>query len=235
MPGPGFNLRAFKEAVDEQMSQLPDLRSFCDRCLRTERWRGSVVLMVVDASFTSIGMSYLRAVVPSVLNFERRFVRSGVIASLRDLTEVPTRALKAVWKNERSWAIAKGIAETLTGLSSDDRSALRGWAERSSLSGMRDDPIGRLKGVGPVTFQYLRMMGGVDTVMPDKVVKKVLNEFIIKSGGVAPKGNVEFVETIEWLARECGYRPVELCWMTWLLTSDREVRVNYDTAILERI
>jgi hypothetical protein len=30
-----------------------------------------------------------------------------------------------------------------------------------------EDPVGSIKGVGLVTFQYLRMMGGVDTVMPD--------------------------------------------------------------------
>ena len=42
--------------------------------LRTERWRGSVVLMVVDAAFTSIGLNYFTAVVPKVEEFNRDFV-----------------------------------------------------------------------------------------------------------------------------------------------------------------
>jgi len=38
----------------------------------------------------------------------------------------------------------------------------------AKLENWREDPIGRIKGVGLITFQYLRMMGGIDTVMPDK-------------------------------------------------------------------
>jgi dephospho-CoA kinase len=33
-----------------------------------------------------------------------------------------------------------------------------------------------------VIFQYLRMMGGVDTVMSDKIVKRVVNEISVKLG-----------------------------------------------------
>jgi hypothetical protein len=33
-----------------------------------------------------------------------------------------------------------------------------------------------------VIFQYLRMMGGVDTVMPDKIVKRVVNGILVKAG-----------------------------------------------------
>jgi hypothetical protein len=55
----------------------------------------------------------------------------------------------------------------LSTLSEDDKSALRTWAANARLENWWEDPIGRIKGVGLVTFQYLRMMGGVDTVMPD--------------------------------------------------------------------
>jgi hypothetical protein len=45
----------------------------------------------------------------------------------------------------------------------DDKAALRAWAGNARLENWREDPVGRIKGVGLVTFQYLRMMGGVDT------------------------------------------------------------------------
>ena len=42
---------------------------YCSRCLRGERWGGCVVLIVVDAAYTSIGLNYFTAVVPKVEGF----------------------------------------------------------------------------------------------------------------------------------------------------------------------
>jgi hypothetical protein len=73
------------------------------------------------------------------------------------------------------------------------------------------------KGVGLITFQYLRMMGGMDTVMPDKIVKRVINEILVKAGLEPVNDNIEFIKRAEEVALSCGYRPIELCWMTWLI------------------
>ncbi len=48
-------------------------------------------------------------------------------------------------------------------------------------SNWEEDPLGRIKGVGLITFQYIRMMGGIDTVMPDRIVKRVINEILVKA------------------------------------------------------
>jgi len=48
-----------KEIVDSYMQKVSGLREHCERCLRTKRWGGSVVLMVADAAFTSIDRSKL--------------------------------------------------------------------------------------------------------------------------------------------------------------------------------
>jgi hypothetical protein len=77
------------------MQKVPGLKEHCERCLRTERWNGNVVLMIVDAAFTSIGLNYFTAVIPKVEEFNRKFIGK--------------------WKNkkfERSWIIAKEIALT---------------------------------------------------------------------------------------------------------------------------
>ena len=55
-----------KEIVDSYMKKVSGIKEHCERCLRTERWGGSVVLMVVDAAFTSIGLNYFTAVVPKI-------------------------------------------------------------------------------------------------------------------------------------------------------------------------
>jgi len=193
-------------------------------------------LMVVDAAFTSIGLNYFTAVVPKVEEFSKRFVVSGRIRYLRELAEADINELRGVCRNRRSWAIARDIASYLSTLSDDDKTALRAWASNTRLEGWREDPIGRIKGVGLVTFQYLRMMGGVDTVMPDKIVKRVVNEILVKAGLEPVEDDVEFIRKAEQVAISCGYRPIELCWMTWLIQPEgRKMRMEKYKDILPKI
>ncbi|MBS7621677.1 hypothetical protein KEJ32_06165 [Candidatus Bathyarchaeota archaeon] len=225
-----------KKIVDSYMQKVSGLEEHCERCLRTERWRGSVVLMVVDAAFTSIGLNYFTAVVPKVEEFNKKFVESEKIKSLKDLAEADISELRRVWRNKRSWIIAKEIASYLSTLSDDDKSALRAWARDASLEKWREDPIGRIKGVGLITFQYLRMMGGIDTVMPDKIVKRTINEILVKAGLEPVNDDMEFIKKAEEIALQCGYKPIELCWMTWLIQPEGKlIRMEKYSSILSKI
>ena len=232
----GYGTSLLKNIVDNYMEKVPGLKKHCFRCLRTERWKGSVVLMIVDAAFTSIGLNYFTAVVPKVEEFNKKFVENGRIRSLKDLANANINELRTVWKNKRSWIIAKEIASYLSTLSDDDKIALRTWAKNAKLENWREDPIGRIKGVGLVTFQYLRMMGGVDTVMPDKVVKRVINEILVKAGLKPVNDDIEFIRRAEEVALTCGYRPIELCWMTWLIQPEgKMMRMEKYSKILPKI
>jgi len=225
-----------KSIVDNYMHKVSGLKEHCDRCLRTERWGGSVVLMVVDAAFTSIGLNYFTAVVPKVEEFNRKFVETRRIRNLKELAKADMNELRKVWRNKRSWSIAKDIASYLSNLSEDDKLALRTWARNANLQGWREDPIGRIKGVGLITFQYLRMMGGIDTVMPDKIVKRVINEILVKAGLEPVNDDMEFIKKTEELALTCGYRPIELCWMTWLIQPEgKMMRMDKYSEILPKI
>jgi hypothetical protein len=229
-------MSSLKSVVDSYMQKVSGLRGHCERCLRTERWGSNVVLMVVDAAFTSIGLNYFTAVVPKVEEFNRVFVESGKIRVLRDLAEADVDGLRRVWRNLRSWLAAKGVASYLSTLSSDDKAALRSWAQKSWVDAWRVDPVGRVKGVGLVTFQYLRMMGGVDTVMPDKIVKRVVNEILVKAGLKPVNDDLEFIRRCEEVALACGYRPIELCWMTWLIQPEgQRMRMEKYSDILSKI
>ncbi|MCI4439320.1 hypothetical protein JHC27_05700 [archaeon] len=77
--------------------------------------------------------------------------------------------------------------------------ALRIWAKNIRLESWREDLIGKIKGVGLVTFQYLRMMRGIDTVMPDKIVKRVINEILEKAGYKPANNDIEFIRKLKKL------------------------------------
>jgi len=218
-----IQFRRLKSIIDEYISRTEGLSEYCERCLRTDRWGGNVVLMIVDAAFTSIGLNYFQTVVPKVFEFSERFVKNGRIIRLGDLLQAEIDELRSVWKNRRSWVVAREIAKYLSTVNENDRIALRTWAANSSLEKWREDPIGKIGGVGLVTYQYLRMMGGVDTVMPDKIVKRVINEILLRAGLKPIDDDILFIRRVEEIAKICGYRPIELCWMTWLVQSEGKV------------
>jgi hypothetical protein len=225
-----------KEIVESYMQKVSGLKEHCERCLRTERWGGSVVLMVVDAAFTSIGLNYFTAVVPKVEEFNKKFVENKRIKNLKELAKADIDELRKVWKNNRSWIIAKNTASYLSTISEDDKVALRTWASNAKLEKWREDSIGRIKGVGLITFQYLRMMGGIDTVMPDKIVKRVINEILVKAGLETVNDDMEFIKRAEKIALACGYKPIELCWMTWLIQPEGKImRMEKYSRILHKI
>jgi hypothetical protein len=232
----GEIMLSLKDIVNSYMQKVSGLKEHCERCLRTERWGGNVVLMIVDAAFTSIGLNYFTVVVPKVEEFNKKFVENGKIKNLRELAKANINELKTVWKNKRSWIIAKEIASYLSTLSNNDKEAFRIWAKNAKLENWKEDPIGKIKGVGLITFQYLRMMGGIDTVMPDKIVKKVINEILVKAGLKPIINDLEFIKKAEEVALSCGYKPIELCWMTWLIQSEGEkIRMEKYSSILQKI
>ncbi|KXB00432.1 hypothetical protein AKJ42_00635 [candidate division MSBL1 archaeon SCGC-AAA261C02] len=227
--------------VDSYMERTEGLKSFCDRCLRTERYDGNVVLMVVDAAFDSIGLNYFNSIVPKVLEFEEKFVKDGSVQSLEDLGDLPHERVEDLWANERSWNVAISVASHLhelgEGRGLNDRQALRTWARNADLENWSGNPIGKIHGIGLTTYQYLRMMGGVDTAMPDKIVKRVIEDILEEAGQDMPtEDDVEFVETVDRIAFLTGYRSIELCWMTWLVQSEGEkIRMEEYGGVLGRI
>jgi hypothetical protein len=44
--------------------------------------------------------------------------------------------------------------------------------------------------------------------MPDKIVKRVVNEILVKAGFEPVEDDIELIRKAESLALKCGYRPV---------------------------
>jgi hypothetical protein len=196
--------------------------------------------MLLDAAFDSIGLNYFQSVVPKVEQFRQKFVETGKIRTFEDLLAARDEELKAIWKNQRSWQMATAAASYLAAIKKrkglDDRDALIFWARRANLENWENDPIGKIKGVGINTYQYLRMMGGIDTVMPDKIVKRVIAEMLSEANMEMPATDIEFVYLMDEIAAMTGYRAIELCWMTWLIQSEAGMsRMEKYSALLPMI
>jgi hypothetical protein len=175
-----------------------------------------------------------------VEQFRQVFVEAGKIGTLEDLAAANNAELEQVWRNKRSWQMAKSVASYLAGIKKekrfDDRQALIYWARHASLDDWETDQIGKIKGVGINSFQYLRMMGGIDTVMPDKIVKRVIAEMLTKANMKMPLTDIEFVKFMERMAPEVGYKAIALCWMTWMIQSEAGMsRMEKYAALLPKI
>ena len=68
-----------------------------------------------------------------VEEFNKKFIENEKIKSLKDLTEVDIDESRKVWRNKRSWIIAKNIASYLSTLSEDDKKALELGREMLNL------------------------------------------------------------------------------------------------------
>jgi hypothetical protein len=217
-------LKKLKEILNYYFSKIPELKYYCDRCLKTERWDSCVPLMIIDAGFTSIGLNYFTAVVPKVIKFKDDFILKGEVKDLCDLAKFDYKKAFYIWRNERSWKMIKEISKYFCKLKKEknlsDKDVFRLWAKNADFHNFKNDSIGKIKGVGIVTFQYLRMMGGVDTVMPDKIVKRVLNKIFEEAGIDKEEDNLKFIEKVHKIGKEINVRPIEMCWMTWLIQEE---------------
>jgi len=214
--------------LDNYMKLASVAKIYSDQCLNISRWDGNIVLIIIDAAFTSTGLHYFNTVVPGLIRFKTSYVETRRVLSIDDMHTVNEKEMSEIWRNKRSWNVATSTMAVLSTIKHkhnfSDREAFRFWANTSNLKTWLDDPIGRITGVGINTFQYLRMMGGIDTVMPDRIVKKVFAEIMAESNRTIPSTDIEFIDFIEHIGRISGYRATELCWMAWLLQKDKVVR-----------
>ena len=215
-----------KYIFDKYIQLVPDAKEYCEQCLSNSRWGGNVVLIIVDAAFTSIGMDYFHVVIPGLRKFKEKCVDTGEIRSVDDLSGYNIEKLARIWRNTRSWSVAKSIASILKQIKQekavDDMNAFKLWAHTADLQKWRDNPVAKVKGVGINTFQYLRIMAGVDTVMPDRIVRRIIGEIMREANMEMPATDLEFIYNMENIAVTTGYKAVELCWMTWLI-KDRKL------------
>ena len=124
--------------------------------------------------------------------------------------------------NKRAWRAAIEISKELCRVKMKNRlpndfAALRFWAKGTTYENWKEDPIGKIPGVGLITFQYLRMQAGVDTTMPDKVIKREMKQ----NFNVSAKDDIQFIKKMEAFSKKVGYTQTLLCWAIWLKEAGR--------------
>ena len=195
-------------------------------CLQGKRWNGNAVLIVVDAALDSIGLKYFQIVVPRVRRFWGEYLKTGEITSFRDFSKLSSHdsRLRGIMNNERCWRVAISVCKILDQIRTEEKlssdfAALKFWAERANHEKWRRDLIGAISGVGLITFQYLRMQAGVDTTMPDKIIKRAATRYL----NIDSEDDLDFIKKMETFSEEIGYSQTLICWAIWMKESDVEM------------
>ncbi len=193
------------------------------QCLLGMRWEGNAVLIVVDAALDSVGLHYFNIVVPRVKRFYNDYVKTNEISSFNSFSTLSTEdaRLREIMNNKRVWQVAIGISRVLRGIKirnglDTDFDAVRYWAEHANVKDWRNDEIGKINGVGLITFQYLRMQAGIDTSVPDKIIKRMLEREL----GVHANTNLLLIDEMAQLSKAIGYSQIMICWAIWFRESN---------------
>ena len=131
-------------------------------------------------------------------------------------------ALSPILNYRRVWNVVIELSKIFSEIAASQNitefEALKRWAVETDYKKWRVDPVGRVRGVGLVTFQYLRMQVGVDTCMPDKIIKK----FAKIDFGLDIDDDFRFIEAFKKLSERLGISQILLSWLIWLAESDNK-------------
>ncbi|MCW1301531.1 MAG: hypothetical protein OH316_00100 [Candidatus Parvarchaeota archaeon] len=193
-------------------------------CHRLKRWHSNVVLIVLDACLTSSGLNYFNVVVPRVEAFYKDYMRDDANRGIDwALSKRDSMDLLSLFNNKRIWGCFFDILSRLSDSrikGEKDMETFKRWAVSADYKSIDSDPIGMIKGVGINTFQYLRMQAGVDTIMPDKIIKRWIENYT----GKKIKDEFECIDLGAKISKSMKVSPIELCWAVWIKESDERGR-----------
>ncbi len=205
---------------------LEEAGKFERLCHSKKRWYGNTVLVVLDACLDSTGLNYFTVVVPKVKKFYAEYILPGRIKTCKDFLDINKKELIRTFKNERVWnamkEICKFIAESKH--NKNEMKVLNEWAKDADPYKMDDDKIGSIKGIGLSTFQYLKIQGGVDSIMPDKIIIRWIKRNFSKN----IKTRLECISIGEKIAEKLNLSRTELCWAIWIKESGELNKINVE-------
>lgn len=176
------------------------------------------VLILVDAVL-SMNRKYDSFVVPRVKLIRRSGIKTleGVLEAIEDKG---ISGFCKVWNynHPERVEILKRLANKFLRIKkelkiSNDLSALKEWAKQSTVI---DYPKFGVKGIGFVTYQYLRLMCGADTTKPDVHLKKA-----VKEGTGRKLSEAEVVQLVEQSAKRMNVKARQLDYALWRYYSNR--------------
>lgn len=178
-------------------------------------YAGNRAAMVVDV-VVSRQRHYTTRVVALVRSFQASQVTS--LSDLAAIGTVPVGGLRG-GESDTIVGVAAGLVawnQARPTAASDDETLVSEWAAYAAPFDVapRLDPfVGRVKGIGPALFAYLRMRSGGDAIKPDGRVRDRLKQL----GFEPPAGEVGLLLTAKAAAEELGVRRIELDQLLWPL------------------
>lgn len=210
-----FTLNYMPQSNLFKPEEIYEAKAFAKLCYDGKRWLGNALLIIMDACFDSIGLNYFTVVFNKTKTFYEKYVKTGVIKNCKDfLNKNGETKAKELIHNTRAIKCLTEICKILA-KQQNEFNWLRNWAEKADINSYKEDILGRINGVGINTFQYLRMQVGVDTIMPDKIIIKWLNE----RAKLNVKNEKEAIRKGHEFATSIGLKDTELCWAIWIAES----------------
>lgn len=187
------------------------------------------LLLLAEAAASTTGQRYRSGIEPTVERFREAFVSTGRVRTLRDVgaLAVDDEELIEAFGAQRKRRVLCESARVLTERSeSDDMAALRAWASSADPYHYRDDPIGAISGVGPASFQYLRMLAGIDTAKPDPQVTRFVDTLSseLDTPYLDATEPLRAIASCEWLSMGTDYRAIEIDQLAWWIDADEDER-----------
>ena len=218
-----------QDALDQYADDAPYER-LAGTFLEFERFPGDdPLLLVAEAAASATGQNYVTGVRPTVERFADAFLETDRVTSFADLAGVALEDADLVeaFGAERKRRVLLEIAAVLADRpEADDLEALQAWAAEADIYAYEDDSIGAISGVGPSTFQYLRMLAGVDTAKPDPELLSLLEAVADEAyrPALVTTDRLRAVAACEWLAIVTNYRRLEIDRIAWWSFTDEDER-----------
>lgn len=223
-----------QELIDEYAEGV-DYSSHAAKFLELTRWTGDdPLLLVADAAGTTTGQNYFDQVKPSVEAFQARFLDTGRLTSFAELAKLDQKnpSLPQIFEAERKRRVLIKGAEIFANMDGeDDLTRLQSWARNADPTIYTKDPFGQISGVGLRTFQYLRMIAGVDTVKPDIQVRRFIEALAegTDNPNLDPSTDLSVLASCRWIAENTDYRMIELDQIAWWHFADANERHAAET------
>lgn len=186
------------------------------------------VLLVAEAAASTTGQSYVDGIHPTLERFRETFVETDRVDSLADLADLDPEDedLVEAFGAQRKRTVLQAIAAEIASTDEDDLPALTDWAATADHYAYKDDPIGAISGVGPATFQYLRILAGIPVAKPDPQLEALVTEVgeTLESGPLVDATGLYAIAAAEWLSLETSYTMLEIDQLAWWRHTDPEER-----------
>ncbi|MWV40570.1 hypothetical protein [Natrialba sp. INN-245] len=217
-----------QQILDKYADDAPQYRAHASKFQDLDRWTGAdPKVIIADAAGSATGLNYENIVKPNAEAFRDQFIESGRVQSLEDLAELehdPEFAESfTIGRPNIVYDVPSALLEDAKP-GADDLDLLQTWAENADPEEYRSDPVGEVHGIGPATFQYLRMIAGADTVKPDIQVDKFISELEAAHPefDVDSSSDGKLIESCRWLAAHSTYSMIEIDQIAWWTFSETE-------------